>query len=51
MKERIWCSSLQPDRGAVDAMNGDSLPVSAFMDYVDGTFPQGAAPMKREGWP
>ena len=33
----------------VDAMNGDSLPVSAFMDYVDGTFPQGAAAYEKRG--
>ena len=27
----------------VGRMNGDSLPVSAFVDYADGTFQQGAA--------
>ncbi|MBQ8399035.1 MAG: 2-oxoacid:acceptor oxidoreductase family protein, partial [Clostridia bacterium] len=33
----------------VEAMKGDSLPVSAFTDYVDGTFPQGAAAYEKRG--
>ncbi len=33
----------------VAKMNGDSLPVSAFTDYVDGTFPQGAAAYEKRG--
>ena len=33
----------------VGAMNGDSLPVSAFMDHVDGTFEQGAAAYEKRG--
>ena len=33
----------------VDAMAGDKLPVSAFTDYVDGTFPQGAAASEKRG--
>ncbi|MBQ9468367.1 MAG: pyruvate:ferredoxin (flavodoxin) oxidoreductase [Clostridia bacterium] len=33
----------------VDAMKGDSLPVSAFTDYADGTFPQGAAAYEKRG--
>ncbi len=33
----------------VAKMNGDSLPVSAFVDYVDGTFPQGAAAYEKRG--
>ncbi len=33
----------------VSQMNGDSLPVSAFIDYVDGTFPQGAAAYEKRG--
>ena len=33
----------------VAAMQGDSLPVSAFEDYVDGTFPQGAAAYEKRG--
>ena len=33
----------------VDAMKGDSLPVSVFMDYADGTFPQGAAAFEKRG--
>ena len=32
-----------------NAMNGDSLPVSAFMDYVDGQFPQGSAAYEKRG--
>ncbi len=36
---------LQP----VSKMNGDKLPVSAFMDHVDGTFPQGAAAYEKRG--
>ena len=33
----------------VVGMKGDSLPVSAFKDYVDGTFPQGAAAFEKRG--
>ena len=33
----------------VNAMNGDSLPVSAFEKYVDGQFPQGAAAYEKRG--
>ena len=33
----------------VDAMRGDSLPVSAFEKYVDGTFPQGSAAAEKRG--
>ena len=33
----------------VGAMAGDSLPVSAFEDYVDGQFPQGAAAYEKRG--
>jgi len=33
----------------VSLMNGDSLPVSAFTEYVDGTFPQGAAAYEKRG--
>ena len=33
----------------VDKMDGDSLPVSAFVDHVDGTFPQGAAAYEKRG--
>ncbi|HBL83616.1 MAG: pyruvate:ferredoxin (flavodoxin) oxidoreductase [Clostridiales bacterium GWF2_38_85] len=30
-------------------MLGDTLPVSAFVDYVDGAFPQGAAAYEKRG--
>ncbi len=30
-------------------MEGDKLPVSAFVDYADGTFPQGAAAYEKRG--
>ena len=33
----------------VSKMDGDALPVSAFMDYVDGTLPQGAAAYEKRG--
>ncbi len=33
----------------VNAMAGDSLPVSAFNDYVDGTFPQGSTASEKRG--
>ncbi|MBP5631737.1 MAG: pyruvate:ferredoxin (flavodoxin) oxidoreductase [Clostridia bacterium] len=33
----------------VGEMKGDSLPVSAFTDYVDGTFPQGASAFEKRG--
>ena len=33
----------------VNAMAGDSLPVSAFTDYVDGTFPQGSTAFEKRG--
>ncbi len=32
-----------------NAMNGDSLPVSAFEKYVDGQFPQGSAAYEKRG--
>ncbi len=33
----------------VGKMDGDALPVSAFMDHVDGTFEQGAAAYEKRG--
>ena len=33
----------------VGKMDGDSLPVSAFTPYVDGTLPQGAAAFEKRG--
>ena len=33
----------------VDSMRGDSLPVSAFKDRADGTYPQGAAAYEKRG--
>ena len=33
----------------VDRMDGDSLPVSAFVDYADGTFDLGAAAYEKRG--
>ena len=33
----------------VGNMNGDSLPVSAFVDYADGQFEQGAAAYEKRG--
>ena len=33
----------------VDAMAGDSLPVSAFVKYADGQFPQGSAAYEKRG--
>ena len=33
----------------VDRMDGDSLPVSAFVDYADGTFELGAAAYEKRG--
>ncbi len=33
----------------VDRMDGDSLPVSAFTEYADGTFQQGAAAYEKRG--
>ncbi|MBR0413540.1 MAG: pyruvate:ferredoxin (flavodoxin) oxidoreductase [Clostridia bacterium] len=33
----------------VNNMDGDSLPVSAFKDMADGTFPQGAAAYEKRG--
>ena len=33
----------------VSRMKGDSLPVSAFVDHVDGTLPQGAAAYEKRG--
>ena len=33
----------------VGKMQGDALPVSAFTDYADGTFPQGSAAYEKRG--
>ena len=35
----------------VDRMDGDSLPVSAFVDHVDGTFELAPPPMRSAAWP
>ena len=35
--------------GPIDRMDGDSLPVSAFMDHVDGQFELGAAAYEKRG--
>ena len=35
--------------GPVDRMDGDSLPVSAFVDHVDGTFELGASAFEKRG--
>mgnify|MGYP004494298935 FL=1 len=42
---RMVQSILEP----VDRMDGDSLPVSAFMDHVDGQFELGAAAYEKRG--
>ncbi|NLK28254.1 MAG: pyruvate:ferredoxin (flavodoxin) oxidoreductase [Clostridiales bacterium] len=34
---------------AVNAQQGNNLPVSAFMDHVDGTLPQGTAAYEKRG--
>ncbi len=33
----------------VSKMNGDALPVSTFVEYADGTFPQGSAAYEKRG--
>jgi len=33
----------------ITKMEGDKLPVSKFMDYVDGSFPQGSAAYEKRG--
>ena len=33
----------------VNLMDGDSLPVSTFVDYADGTFPQGSTAYEKRG--
>ncbi|HBV43545.1 MAG TPA: hypothetical protein DEF14_04055, partial [Ruminococcaceae bacterium] len=33
----------------VGLMNGDSLPVSVFVDHADGTFEQGASAYEKRG--
>ncbi|MBQ3154809.1 MAG: pyruvate:ferredoxin (flavodoxin) oxidoreductase, partial [Clostridia bacterium] len=33
----------------VDRMDGDTLPVSTFLPYADGTFPQGSAAYEKRG--
>ncbi len=35
--------------GPVGKMDGDSLPVSAFVDHVDGQFELGAAAYEKRG--
>ncbi len=36
-------------QAAVNSQEGNSLPVSAFLDYVDGSTPSGAAAFERRG--
>ncbi len=33
----------------IERMDGDSLPVSAFMDHIDGTYEQGASAYQKQG--
>ncbi len=42
-------SMVQKIMNPVGRMDGDSLPVSAFVDYADGTFQQGAAAYEKRG--
>ncbi len=42
-------SMVQKVMNPVGRMDGDSLPVSAFVDYADGTFQQGAAAYEKRG--
>lgn len=43
---RNFCENLL---GQINEMRGDQLPVSAFMDVVDGTFPSGTAAYEKRG--
>ena len=36
-------------QAAVNAQEGNNLPVSAFKDYVDGTTPSGSAAYEKRG--
>nr|WP_308743308.1 pyruvate:ferredoxin (flavodoxin) oxidoreductase [uncultured Anaerocolumna sp.] len=36
-------------QNAINAQDGDSLPVSAFLDYVDGTAPAGSSAYEKRG--
>ena len=55
LPRKFWLATPQPSSWSrmcstpVDKMDGDSLPVSAFEDYVDGQFALGASAYEKRG--
>ena len=45
----LWSSMVKDIMFPVGKMDGDSLPVSTFMDYVDGQFELGASAYEKRG--
>jgi pyruvate-ferredoxin/flavodoxin oxidoreductase len=48
-KDRLAPAFVKEIADVVNAQNGDSLPVSAFMPYMDGTMPAGTAAFEKRG--
>ena len=48
-KRRCSCISLNNIQSKVNAQEGNTLPVSAFKDYVDGSTPSGTAAYEKRG--
>ena len=48
-KDKVLVDYVNKIAMPVSAMRGDSLPVSAFADRADGTYPQGAAAFEKRG--
>ena len=48
-KDRLAPAFVKDIADVVNAQNGDSLPVSAFMPYSDGTMPSGTAAFEKRG--
>lgn len=48
-KDRLAPAFVKDIADVVNAQNGDSLPVSAFIDYKDGTMPAGTSAFEKRG--
>ena len=48
-KDRLAPAFVKEIADVVNSQNGDSLPVSAFLPYADGTMPAGTAAYEKRG--
>lgn len=50
-KDRLAPAFVKDIADVVNSQNGDSLPVSAFLPYADGTMPAGTSAYENVAWP